>query len=319
VPGSSSAGGATGPRPGGAGIGGFAASIAIWSLGHVAEHHTAGAAGLAFEKLQWTGLVPAAFLWFAFVLDYTGREAFLRRWYLAVLFAPPALLVALLWLPAGSTLSVWPGFDAERGLAFWSHLGLSYGLLAVGSALLVARVALSPAPFRRQGLAVLAALAAGWGATVIGVFEPLGDLHFHAMPVGFALMAGLLLAAVVRGGLSGITPIARRTVVRRLAAGVVALDDECRVTEINPAARRLLGIAAETTVVGRRLEAVVDVPELDSLLASLDALAPAQPSSPAPSDGGRPSTEIRHEDRIVECELSALYDDLDRPGGGEQR
>ncbi len=217
-----------------------------WSVLHLLEHQTTGTVATDLARLKATVLAPAAFVLFAFVLEYTDNRTLLTKPVLGLLFAWPVLFGLAVWLPEGGVFGVgaWERIESETGVIYWLHVGLSVGLLAAGSVLLLRYIVRSAGVYRRQGLAVLGAIAAAWIGTLIAVFELFGDTHLHALPTGMAVMGGLLLVAIRRTGLTQLTPIARRTIMRSLDAGVVAMDAEYRITYLNPAAQRLLDLEA---------------------------------------------------------------------------
>ncbi len=291
------------PRAGATWLAATMACVATWALAHLVTHHAAGPVAAALEKLQFAALVPVGFLVFAFVLAYTGRRRYLARRGLVALFAWPAVLIALVWLPAdvAGPLAVWPGVRAESGPVYWGHVALTYGLLAVGTALLVDHVRSAVGLFRRQALAVLAGLLLAWAGSLVSALELFGSVHLHTLQVGLAGMGLCFLWGVVSTGLTGVSPVARRTIVRTLDAGVLAVDDEHRVTTTNPAARRLLALPEPAAVAGEPVEDVLSAhPELAEWLGEFDA------------DTGGVSRRFVLGDRVVTCELSPLSDDRDR-------
>jgi len=58
-------------------------------------------------------------------------------------------------------------------------------------------------------------------------------------------------------------------VLRTIAAGVVSIDADGRISTMNPSAQRYLGVAAGSGVIGARLDGVVRVPELLGVITKL--------------------------------------------------
>lgn len=295
------------PRAGATSLAAMMLCVIIWSVAHLWRHHGTGRLVAGLEKLQFAALVPIGFLVFAFVLAYTGRRRVLTRAGLTALFAWPGLLIVLVLLPAdlAGPLAVWPAVASESGTVFWVHVALSYGLLAVGSALLVDHAGSTVGLFRRQALALLAGIAFAWAGSLVGVFELFGSLHLHALQLGLAAMGVCFLWAVVGTGLTRVNPVARKAIVETLEAGVLAFDDASRITTLNPAARELLDLPAPASVVGEPVsEALAHHPDLADWLAELDTAA-ADASRTFPVG-----------DRYVSCQLSQLSDDGTRVHGG---
>ncbi|MFP4628518.1 MAG: histidine kinase N-terminal 7TM domain-containing protein [Halobacteriales archaeon] len=292
------------PAPGATPLAALMGTVAAWAGVHLLEHHTAGALNEAFATLEWVTLLPLGFVWLVFVIEYAGYGARLTRPVLAGLFAWPALLSVALWLPESVPVagSVAGQLADETGPVFWGHVGVSYGLLGIGSVLLLDHLRTQPRVFRLQGTGILLGLVAAWGASAISIFNVLGDLHLHALPVGFVLMGAAFLWAVLRQDLTSMTPVERRTVMEALSVGVLAVDDEGRVTSVNRAARVLLGIPDDRTVVGDALEHVESVG--GDLVAWLDD-----------ADGARDILELDLGDRILSCQRTPLRR-ADDPTGG---
>jgi signal transduction histidine kinase len=291
------------PRAGATWLAAAMACVAVRSLSHLGNHHLAGRLGDLAARLQFAALAPVPFLVFAFVLAYTGRRRYLARRALPVLFAWPVALVALVWLPAdvGGPLAVWPGIEAETGGPFWANLAISYGLLAVATGLLLEHLRTAVGLFQSQTIAVLAGLSFAWAGSLVSAFQLFGSAHAHALQVGLAGMGLCFLWGVVGTGLTRVSPIARRTVVRTLDAGVLAVDADHRVTIANPAAGHLLDLPEPAAVVGEPLaEALSAHPDLADWLRGFES----------PTDGG--SARFTLDDRVVTCEVSPLTDDRDR-------
>ena len=285
-------------------LAGMVGFVALWAVAHVGTHHTTGRLHLGFEKLSTTAILPLSVCFFAFVLAYTGRRGPLVRRVLAALFVWPVALGALIWVPDGQLpLSVWTAFEAERGVAFWGTVGVSYALLGLGTGLLVQHVRVAAGLFRRQGVAILAGMTAAWLGSIVSVLDLFGSLHLHALPVGFLLMGGCLVWGVVDSNLTRVAPTTNRTVVRRVNVGVVAFDADGRVTNLNPAAARLLDIEERPAVLGQPVAGLLDHrPALRDWVRAYDAST------------GASSRTFKCPDRVLECELSALSD---APSGGD--
>jgi PAS domain S-box-containing protein len=77
-------------------------------------------------------------------------------------------------------------------------------------------------------------------------------------PVGFVVATAAFVYAIYRSDVMEITPVAHDTIVENIRDGVFVLDNRDRVVEINPMAKRILGID-DGRVVGRHASDVLSV------------------------------------------------------------
>ena len=154
-------------------------AVFVWYAAYAAESASAGLALKVFlAKVEYLGIASAPLAWFAFALAYTGRGRWLTRRNLALLAVIPAvtlLLVAtneahgLVW---SSTALEGSFLVVEHGAWFWVFWIYSYSMLVLGTYFLVSMLARSPGIYRRQGAALLVAVAAPWvgnGMYVLGL------------------------------------------------------------------------------------------------------------------------------------------------------
>jgi diguanylate cyclase (GGDEF)-like protein/PAS domain S-box-containing protein len=146
--------------------------------------------------------------------------------------------------------------DNVAGPWFGVHTVWAYALIVAGLLVFARATARGPARYRGQRAlmvgAVLVPLAVN--AVVVSRVVPLAyDLTPLAM---LATVGGFAWSVRYQGLIDaqiGVLPVARDRVVHAMRDGVVVVDRQGRVLDINPAAARLLGVG-ETTAVGWRAE-----------------------------------------------------------------
>jgi PAS domain S-box-containing protein len=219
-------------------------------------------------KLFWANvqyLVYAALpvAWLALALDYTGRGAWLAPRRLAVLAAEPAITVVLAWTSQFHGLirqnvildssGSFPVIGKTYGPWFWIHVGYSYVLFAISIYLLLVALRRAPSLYRRQALTVLI------GFCLPLIWNVLYTLGLSPVPRHDLAPAVLGLSGVVVGAglfrlrLFDIGPIARDTVIDHMDDGMVVLDAQNRIVDLNAAAEKPLGVTASQAV-GRLAE-----------------------------------------------------------------
>jgi diguanylate cyclase (GGDEF)-like protein/PAS domain S-box-containing protein len=243
--------------PGAASLALLMLGAAVWAAGEAVRWGTTtlpGQVGALRFVYVGAALVPTTYL--TFVLQVTHRGSWLTRRTLALLAVVPVLEVALMWTDewhhlfhASLSLVDQDGLLVlywERGAAYWlTAILYPYALIAVGTLLLLAAFFGARGPYRIQlGLSLLAALVpfAGSAVTQSG-FSPFQ--HLDLAPFAFSL-AGLIMAfALFRHRLLDLLPVARGVLIESMSDGVLVLDTQGRIVDINPAAQRLIGPNAD--------------------------------------------------------------------------
>jgi PAS domain S-box-containing protein len=234
-------------------------ALFAWCSGYALESASTDLVLKVFwAKVEYAGITAAPVAWLAFALAYTGRGRWLTRRNLALLAIVPVLtllLVAtngahgLVWSrtaldPSGAFLVV------EYGAWFWVFWAYSYSMLVLGTFFLVSTLLRSSRLYRRQGAALLVALAAPWvgnGMYVLGL-NPFPYLDLT--PFAFLLSGAALSWGLFRFRFLDIVPVARDALVEGMEDGVIVVDPRGRVVDLNPAARRILGVPTAAEAVG---------------------------------------------------------------------
>jgi len=284
-----------------------------WSAGALFEHaSSAPAVKVVWAALEYPGIMAVAPLWLLFAVDYAGRGALLRGRRAAALAVIPLLTVALVWSNGWHHVmwtTITPSSAAPgaalvygHGPGFWAAAAYNYVLLVAGTVVLVASLARAHARYHGQTAALLIGLVLPWignalylsGARIFGSVDP--------TPLAFALTGLVYAAGLFRRRLFDLVPVARHALIESMADGVLVLDAQDRVIDVNPSARALLGLA--TAPIGEPAPRV---------LARWPALAAITAA------GDETETDAHVETvrglRDIHARLSLLLDDRGRPRG----
>ena len=219
----------------------------IWSGTYAIYWMSAtSSARLFWLDATYLGVVVAPSAFFVFVLGYTYAERQVTRRNLLILAIEPILTLVLLWTDRWHGLFFAGQRTAELsaildgGPWFWVHILYSYGLLLIACVLLIRFALKAQKPFRRQaGLLVIAALLP-WAGNVISILKlnPLPGLDLT--PLIFTSVGLIFTYSLFRLRLLKVIPVARDTVVERMHDGVIVVDGQRQIVDVNPAAARLL-------------------------------------------------------------------------------
>lgn len=230
-------------------------AIAEWTVGYALE--LAGAD--IPTKIFWVGIeslgigiVPAA--WLILALQYTGRIKWLTPRLLVLLSIEPLITVVLVWtndfhhlIQSHEKLEITSAFTVlvvTRGTWYWINVTYSYLLLLLGTALLVLFIPTlrhSASLYRRQVSALIIAVLVPWVSNAVAIFGLSPVPHLDLTPLAFTVTGLAFAWSLFRYRLLDITPVARNAVIESMSDAVIVLDSNHRITDLNPAAQRILG------------------------------------------------------------------------------
>jgi PAS domain S-box-containing protein len=248
--------------------------------------------------------------WLYVAVEYTEQEWLKRRSVLAVIGAVVVIdLVGgltnqfhhLYFLPS-SRITEAGILQAEYGLLWYAHAIFDWIQLSGAFVLLVIQYRDVQSIYRKQTGALILGMSVGWAASFLNValkglaLTPVD--YLDPTPFGVAGTGVFLLFALFRWEFLQVAPVARKTLMETMDDAVVAVDANDRIIDINPAARKLLGIGSET--LGE---------DVTTVLTDYQTLIPAV--SGAPDADREVAIEVDGDERHLDLTISPL-----RKGGG---
>ena len=243
--------------------------------------------------LKYLGIavLPPAFL--VFVLQYTGRHAWVTRRRLAALAVEPVIVLGLLALPATHDLIRYYRPEstreipvAESGPLFWVVLGYADLLVLVATVLFVASLGPLARAYRVAAWALLVSVLLPWVANLLFNLDVAPFNHVDLTPFAFILGSPVLVWGLYRERLINLSTIAWDRVVGTMADAVVVRDAFGRVVDVNPSAAEAFG-RPRSALIG------TEPPELGE--PGLGGSAPVTPvlDLPSPDGDGQRHYEVR--------------------------
>lgn len=234
----------------------FMAGVGLWSVGYAFEILADDVpTKILWAKIQYVGTVTIPLVWLDFALRYSGRGGWPIRYGVPLFATIPLATLALVWTNEVHGM-IWATIeptdsgplDLVHGPFFWVYWVYSYVLLLAG-AVILARVALRSANlYRRQSALLLGGVVAPWVGNGIYVLDLWPSSNFDSTPVGFLASGAVFSLALFRFRLFDLGPVARDAVFEGMEDGVVVVDDEGRIVDVNPAASRILGLPESKAV-----------------------------------------------------------------------
>ncbi|WP_254271186.1 histidine kinase N-terminal 7TM domain-containing protein [Haloarcula marina] len=230
----------------------FAVSMAeLWWILTYAGEMLAPTPSTTFllARVEWVGVVVLPVAWTAFVLEYTGRGAYLTRRTVAALSVIPAVTLA-------SALSAYDGLirqsvrttahadltvlTGEFGPVLWLFALYTWLLVAGSAILLLEFVVDRRSLYQARALSLMGAAVAPLVASYAFATDILAATVVDPTPIAFALSSSLALVAILEYDMLDRAPVASHlaseTAVEAIDDPVFVVDASGVVVDCNPAA-----------------------------------------------------------------------------------
>jgi PAS domain S-box-containing protein len=230
----------------------LALETGAWSLGYAAEMSCTDLGAMLFwAKVQYLGVATVPLTAFLFILQFTGREAWLTRRNMILLAIVPFMTAVLactnelhcfIWTVTLVTVhrSLFV-LDLAHGPFFWLYAVYGYALLLIGTFFLFESIVVSPRLQRRQSTILLSGILLPWAANFVYLtgWNPVPYLDWT--PFCYSVAGAIVAWGLFRYRLLSIIPIARSQVIEGMSDGVLVLDGQARIVDANPVAQRFIG------------------------------------------------------------------------------
>jgi PAS domain S-box-containing protein len=217
---------------------------------------------LAFQG-KFLSIASIPVIWLTFSLYYTGRGGWVTRRNLLLLSIVPVITTIIVWTSNSHQL-MWQNpeivqegelfiFNAPPGIWFWIHAAYSYVLILAGDYFLFRQFAGSPGLYRRQLTALLVGVIVPLIANAITIFS---TIPLDLTPFGFVVTGSAVMWGLLRYQFLDLSPIARNAVIDSMTDGMIVLDTQSRVVDLNFAAQKIIG-KESSAVIGKRIHEVI--------------------------------------------------------------
>ena len=224
----------------------------------------AGTPGLTkyfWLDITYLGAVSVPTALFVFSMQITNHQGWLKRPFVSLLYLEPILVLACLFTDPYHGL-FFAGRRAENsavildaGPVFWLNVVYSYSLILIATILIVRGYLRSSGVYRRQLGVILLGIGFTWLNSIIFILglNPLPGAD--NTPFSFTIAAVAFAFAVGKYQLLDLIPVARDILIEKMRDGVLVIDTQNRIVDMNPAAQNLLNI--NTNMLGRLVEDVI--------------------------------------------------------------
>ncbi|MGC1122608.1 MAG: histidine kinase N-terminal 7TM domain-containing protein [Candidatus Methanofastidiosia archaeon] len=222
-------------------------------------------AKIFWGTIGWPPLVLVYILWLIFTFQYTGREKWITHRNIVLLSIVPAITVILSFTSKYHGM-MYASIECVTEDEF-SLLKISWGpwyfihdayatiLILFGDLLLIHLLIRAPRFYRRQIISLLFASFLFQIISFLGLFKlsPFSSLHIGVLL--FSVASPVLALSIYRFRLADIVPVAQESVIDGMNDGVLVLDAQNRIMDVNPLVQRLIG-RSTAQLIGQPVEEV---------------------------------------------------------------
>jgi PAS domain S-box-containing protein len=234
-----------------------------WEISYILQvAATDLATKLFWDKITFLGVVAMPVAWLVFAIEYIGRKSWINTRRLVLLSVMPLVTTIIFWTNSSQQLFR-GGFSLvqegpflllknSNGIWFWVHAAYSYLLIMIGLVMLIRALLGWPAQYRAQMSIVLVSTLTPLIANILTIFK-IVSTEIDLTPFAFTVTGVGMAYAMFRHRLLDIAPIARDLVLNGMTDGVIILDADRRVVDINPAAQQIFALLGNTQPIGKSL------------------------------------------------------------------
>ena len=248
--------------------------VTVWSGGNALEMSGVDLA----TKLFWANVQYFAYCFsplalFALCMRFTGYDKWLQRtfWWLLLL---PVIIIALVWTDGHhglvrydfrlDTSGAFPVIAKRYGPAFYIHATYQHIINIAAFTMLVRAVIYRKTVYRKQAMLLLVGVSLIVVPNILYIAGLSPAKGIDLTPVFFG-PAGLMMAvAIFRYKMFDLVPLARATVIESMDAGVLVMDLQDRILDVNPALEKITGVSAKVANGRNAADVFCSSPEFSS-------------------------------------------------------
>lgn len=213
---------------------------------------------IMWANIQYIPIMLTPVTYFCIALQLTRHDKWLqKRWLVFILLLMPIAMNILLWTNDFHSLirqnvhldysGSFPTVGKTYGPLFWPFAIYNFALTAITLLILATAAREKISYYRRQITFLFLSLLL---PVISTAFQVTGENPFpvDTTPAVFGISAIILSLGIIRYRLFDVIPIARSLIIQEMSTGMIVLDNEGRLLDINPAARKVFGLEGKRLI-----------------------------------------------------------------------
>lgn len=249
------------------------AGVDLWLLAYALEISSTTVPQIVFwANIAYLGIVTVPVAWLVFCLVYTNSHRPIPLRLVLILLIEPAIIILSMWTDEFhhlfrqvivlNTSGPFAVLDITRGPLFWVHTAYSYALLGYGIYLLIVAYTRSSGIYRSQIRVMLLGASAPWLVNILYTLFWAPIIFIDPTPLAFFVTGSMFAWGMFGFRLMDLAPVARNWVIEQMDDGMIVLDRQNQVVDINPAAANLIGQPANQVIGHNGAELFAEWPDL---------------------------------------------------------
>lgn len=204
-----------------------------------------------WSKIAYLGAQTSPVFLLLFALVYTRRIQRLKIGYIALFYVIPVFVIiaaatnemhGLVWMgfspgPPGTNSLIY-----HHGPVFWISVAYVFSIVSFSTTLLIVFAVRSQRIYRFQHYLLILASISPWAGLVFYIFDFGLLAGLDTTTIGFLFTGILLLIGVYQGNMLHSIPIAHELLFANIKDGIVVVDENLKIVDMNPAAQNQLSV-----------------------------------------------------------------------------
>ena len=221
-----------------------------------------------WSSIAYIGSMSSTPLLVMFSLAFTQNDRFLKFRYSFILWIIPIITLLLTFTNELHNL-IWTSFTPSpvpynniiiygHGTWFWIAMSYIFLLTALAMVILIVGAINAKPYFRKQILSILPAFPVSWLFVLAYVLQWIPIPGFDVTPLAFSIVGFIIMWSIFRFGFLDIVPIAYQKLIESMNDGLIVLDENERIIDINPAGEALFNLK-QSDVIGTPLDTISEL------------------------------------------------------------
>lgn len=200
-------------------------------------------------RIEYLGIPFGTILWIIMVLQYTGRQALVRKWVVALLMIVPSITFVAHYTNdwhhlfyKSMTLNYSEGFPlvtTEKGPLYKLHVYYSYSFFVVGMALMVEMFLKATSRMKKQIAFMIIGSWGPFGFTLIYLSNVI-YMPIDISPFGFIFSGIFYMWGIYQFNMLRLAPLALQKVFASMQDAVIIFDLENTLTSFNQSSKQVI-------------------------------------------------------------------------------
>lgn len=223
----------------------------IWSLGYLLGFFNSNPTWkMILLRVEYVGIIGTAVMWLFFTAAYSQRHRWFTKNSIILLSIIPLATFALILTVEHHNLiylnyrfvesNDFILFTKEYGPGFYAWVAYAYVLVILGILFLIEGMVKMPRRVRWQLFPLTLVIICILYPNLIYVFGANPIHPYDPTPLSFVVSGVILIILMLQSRFLEIVPVAHHSVFQHINSGVIILDSQWLIMEMNPAAERII-------------------------------------------------------------------------------